>query len=123
MHNKKDFCKAIDGTRTRGFLLGKEVLYQLSHYRILFSFIIINMNILFLYSFVNFYQHSLFLFSLVTSAIISYSYCHLSASTHMLVFHYEVAYNSLISTLNTYFIKNLHNLFNCNRGFFFSLFI
>ncbi len=40
--------KAIDGTRTRGFHLGKVALYQLSHYRIrdlLSTFVIILQDI------------------------------------------------------------------------------
>ena len=40
--------RAIDGTRTRGFHLGKVALYQLSHYRIrdlLSTFVIILQDI------------------------------------------------------------------------------
>ena len=39
-HNTGFRCysyRAIDGTRTRDFHLGKVALYQLSHYRILFN--------------------------------------------------------------------------------------
>ena len=48
--------KAIDGTRTRGFHLGKVALYQLSHYRIACTCISIRQTIRYVKQYFKFLQ-------------------------------------------------------------------